>query len=108
MNRQQILDTIHGAITEVSPYASDLLMNASDIDRQHIYFVDLGINSIDYTEIALIVMSKLNVDLPIDVFTQTNCVNDVVDMFYELTACNSARVEEVAYSHCQFEASSGV
>jgi acyl carrier protein len=86
MDRREILNIIHSAIIEVSPYTVDFLTKTNEDRSRDFFFVDLGINSINYAEIAHIVMGKLNVNYPLDMFTRTNRINDVVEIFYDLTA----------------------
>jgi hypothetical protein len=86
MDKREILNMIHSAILEVAPYALDLLTLKKADKNQGLCFVDLGINSINYAEIAHIVMGKLHVDYPLDVFTRTNRIDDVVEIFYDLVA----------------------
>jgi acyl carrier protein len=85
MDKHEILNIIQSAIIEVSPGAEALLATRED-KNQDVFFVDLGINSIDYAEITYFVMEKLNVDYPLDIFTCTNRINDVVEIFYDLTS----------------------
>lgn len=86
MDKYEILNIIRSAIIEVSPYAAELMAIRSS-GTQNVYLVDLGINSIDYAQIVLIVMNKLEIDFPIDVFSRTNSINEVVDIFYDLASC---------------------
>lgn len=82
MEKHEILKIIHSAIIEVSPYAADILEKQENKDTKY-FFVDLGINSIDYAQIALILMHKLDIDISIEVFASTNSISDVVKIFYE-------------------------
>lgn len=84
MKKQEILEIIHEAIIEASPEAAELFEKNVAAKNSDMFFVDLGINSIEYAEIAYIVMSKLDVDRPLDIFVHTNRVNDVVDICYDL------------------------
>jgi acyl carrier protein len=84
MKKQEILEIINEAIIEASPEAAELFKKNVANKNKDIFFVDLGINSIEYAEIAYIVMNKLNVDHPLDIFVHTNCVNDVLDICYDL------------------------
>lgn len=86
MDRYEILNIIRSAIIEVSPYAAGL-MPMKAVGNQDFFLVDLGINSIDYAQVVLIVMNKLDIDFPIDVFARTNSINEVVDIFYDLVPC---------------------
>jgi acyl carrier protein len=86
MDRREILNIIYGAIIEVSPYTLDFLTKVNEDRSRDFFFVDLGINSINYAEIAHIVMDKLKVSYPLDIFARTNRINDVVDIFYDLTS----------------------
>ncbi|MES2824518.1 MAG: phosphopantetheine-binding protein [Pseudomonadota bacterium] len=86
MEKHDILNIIHCAIVEVSPCAAEYLAKKNSDRKQDIFFVDLGINSIDYAEIAHFVMGKLNIDFPLDIFTRTNRLDDVVEIFYDLTS----------------------
>ncbi|MES2674910.1 MAG: hypothetical protein V4660_11775 [Pseudomonadota bacterium] len=88
MDKHEILNIIHSAIIDVSPCAEELLATLKS-KSQNVFFVDLGINSIDYAEITYFVMEKLNVDYPLDIFTCTNRINDVVEIFYELTSAKA-------------------
>ncbi len=83
MTKLEILNTIHGAITEVSPSAAEVLSLKGDKINDS-FFVDLGINSINYAEIAYITMSKLNLVQPIDIFTCTNRISDIANILYDL------------------------
>lgn len=85
MERHEILSIIHDAILEVSPFAAEQLVDR-DIKNQDTLFIELGINSIDYAEIASIIMDHLNLDLSLDIFTRTNHIGDVVEIFYKLVA----------------------
>lgn len=80
MDKVEIISVVYGAIIEVSPFARDLLAKRSAKSISDLQFVDLGINSIDYAEIAQIVMARLNIALPIEVLARTNSINDVVDL----------------------------
>ncbi len=86
MDKHEILNIVHSAIVEVSPSAVELLKKRNRESSQDFFFVDLGINSIDYAEIAHFVMSKLSIDFPLDIFTCTNRISDVVEIFYDLTS----------------------
>jgi hypothetical protein len=88
MEKLEILDIIHSAIFEVSSYATDILMNSDSIMKQNICFIDLGINSIDYAEIADIVMRKLHIEHSLDIFTSTNSISDAADIFYDLISAS--------------------
>lgn len=83
MERHDIFNIIQNAILEVSPFAAEQLASR-DIERQDTLFIELGINSIDYAEIASIIMGHLNIDHSLDIFTKTNHINDVVDIFHKL------------------------
>jgi len=84
MEKCEILDIMRGAIINVSPYAEDLVSNKREFQNLNVCFVDLGINSIDYAEIMLIVMDKLNLDFSLDIFTGTNRIIDAVNIVYDL------------------------
>lgn len=104
MKRLEILNTIYTAIVEVSPSAAELLSPRSD-KMMDVFFVDLGINSIDYAEITYIVMNKLNVTQPVDIFTCTNRISDVVNILYglvnkEKNPCSAVGMDaSFSYSH---------
>lgn len=90
MEKPEILDVIREAIMDISPYAENLATATDrDLKNSNVCFVDLGINSINYAEIMLIVMDKLNLNFSLDMFTRTNNINDAVDILHDL---KSARV----------------
>jgi acyl carrier protein len=89
MNQHEIFQIICSAIIEVSSVASDLLGNIDDSKKEDLYFIDLGINSIDYAEIAHIVMGKLNLQYPLDIFAQTNNIKEASKIFHKLASSNS-------------------
>lgn len=84
MKKQEILEIIRDAIIEASPEAAELFEKNVAAKNRDIFFVDMGINSIEYAEIAYIVMNKLKVDCPLEIFARTNLVNDVVDICFDL------------------------
>lgn len=84
MKKQEILEIIHDAIIEASPEAAELFEKNVVAKNRNMFFVDMGINSIEYAEIAYIVMGKLSVDSSLEIFARTNRVNDVVDICYDL------------------------
>lgn len=88
MEKQKIWEIIYNAIVEVSPCAEEFLKNTMNFGEK-ICFVDLGINSIDYAEIAHIVMGKLDVNHSLDIFCCTNRISDAVDIFHKLTLKNN-------------------
>lgn len=94
MKRFEILNIIYDVISEVSPSAATMLPMGAD-KMPDIFFVDLGINSIDYAEIAHTVMDRLNVVQPIDIFTCTNRISDVVDILYNLANQENNPTKEV-------------
>lgn len=85
MDKQTIARIVLDAITEVSPFASELLQQKKQ-RYQDLMLVDLGINSIDYAEIAIIVMNRLGIDQSLEIFTCKNRISEVVDIFYDLIA----------------------
>ena len=101
MEKHQILSIVHKAIIEVSPYAAELLAKRGEHRNQDIFLVELGINSIYYAQIAHIVMNELNVDCPLDIFTCSNRIKDVVDIFYHLQGEQTESWQEnyFAYAH---------
>ena len=84
MDKLAILDIMRRTIVDVAPFAEDLLENSGDLKNLRVCFVDLGINSINYAEIMLIVMDKLNLDFSLEIFTRTNNISDAVDIVYGL------------------------
>lgn len=84
MERDAITSIVYGAIAEVSNYAGEILAENRNLEDQEVCLVDLGINSIDYAEIAMIVMDNLKISHSLDIFTRTNKLREVVDIFYEL------------------------
>jgi acyl carrier protein len=85
MERHEAFSVIQNAILEVSPFAAEQL-GGRDIEKQDASFIELGINSIDYAEIASIVMGHLDIDQSLDIFTSTNRISEVVDIFCKLMA----------------------
>lgn len=83
MEKSEIIRVIYSAIVEVSPYAAESLSKIKGGD-ENIFLVDLGINSIDYAQIANMVMNDLNIDRSLDVFARTNSIPEIVDIFFEL------------------------
>jgi acyl carrier protein len=88
LTRDKVLDVILSSINESSV---SLLGNlpCSEIES-HVCFVDLGINSISYAEIVTIAMEKLDVNIPLDDFGKTNCIADVVDIFFNRLVLDSS------------------
>lgn len=86
MEKQEILEIVHDAIIEASPESVELFEKNIKAKNYDIFFVDLGINSIEYAEIAYIVMDKLDIHYPLEIFTHTNRVNDVIDICYDLVS----------------------
>lgn len=86
MKKYEIFNMVHNAIIEVSPESADLFPKLDESKNNDLFFVDLGINSIEYAEIANIVMDKLNIVHSLDIFTCTNRISDVVEIFYDLTS----------------------
>jgi hypothetical protein len=86
MKKFEIFNMVHNAIIEVSPESADFFPAVDESKSSDLFFVDLGINSIEYAEIANIVMDKLNIVHSLDIFTCTNRISDVVEIFYELTS----------------------
>lgn len=90
MEKNEILNMLYEAITEISPYTSELLStsfgstNFGIRSQDNVCLVDLGINSIDYAQICHILMNRLKVSCSLEVFTSTNNINDIVDIFYEM------------------------
>lgn len=84
MKKQEILEMIHGAVIEISPDAAELFEKNVAAKNGEVFLVDLGINSIEYAEIAHILMDKLNIDQSLEAFAHTNRVNDVVDICIDL------------------------
>jgi acyl carrier protein len=85
MDKREILNVVYDAIIEVAPYTADFLTKKSESGNHNFFLVDLGVNSINYAEIAQIVMDKLHLVCPLDVFTCTNRIDDVAEIFYDLT-----------------------
>ena len=85
MERHEAFSVIQNAILEVSPFAAEQL-GSLNIEKQDTSFIELGINSIDYAEIASIVMGHLDIDHSLDIFTNTNRISEVVDIFCKLMA----------------------
>lgn len=85
MDKHQIADVLYDAIIEISPFAADLLASPDQLFDRDKFFVNLGINSIDYAQIANLVIKKLNIDCTLDVFTRTNNVKAVVDLLHQFT-----------------------
>ncbi len=84
MEKEQILDIIYSSIIQVSPFAAEQIEGKDYKSCKDIFFVDLGVNSIEYTEIAFILMDKLDVEVPLDLFVKTNRISEVADIFYQL------------------------
>lgn len=84
MEKHEICSIVHSAIVEASPGAAEFFTRKAEENSPDVFFVDLGINSIDYAEIANIVMDKLNIAHSLEIFTRTNRVNDVIEIFYDL------------------------
>ncbi|MEE8060031.1 MAG: phosphopantetheine-binding protein [Pseudomonadales bacterium] len=80
MTKQDLLEILLSAVKEVSS-VNEAFLSTLNPDTD-IYFVDLGVNSIDYAEIVTIIMEQLNVDLPLDDFAKTNSIRDVVDLLF--------------------------
>lgn len=84
MTKYETLTVLRSAIAEVSPEAARTLSNLTPEDISKMYLIDLGVNSIDYAEVAYIVMEKLDISQSIDVFSNTNRIGDLVEILYEL------------------------
>ena len=89
MEKYEILNIVYSTIIENFPSAAEFLEQGRQDLKQDIFFVDLGINSIDYAEIAHIVMDKLNIKHSLDVFTRSNRINEVVEIFHDLCVIRS-------------------
>ena len=98
MEKYEILNIIYSAINETSPYAKELLSTYCGERGKSASFVDLGINSIDYAEISSIVMDKLNITHTLDIFTSTNCISEVAQIFYDLLSVETHVAEATLYS----------
>lgn len=86
VDKGEILESLYAAISEVSPFAVDLLAKTGQkVDRKTL-LVDLGINSIDYAQVAHMVMEQLNINCSLDIFTKTNSISGIVDVLYQLAS----------------------
>ena len=85
MEKQHILQIFQDAIAEISPYAVEILTQVERGKNPDPLLIELGINSIDYAQIANIVMDKLSIDAALDIFTCTNRVSEVVEIFHRLS-----------------------
>lgn len=83
MEKNSLYDIVYSAIVEVSPYAAERYTKDAIRKNKALFFVDMGINSIEYTEIVNIVMSRLDLDIPLYHFVKNNNVCQVVDFLYE-------------------------
>lgn len=84
MTKYETLSVLHSAIAEVSPDAARTLASLAPEITSKMYLIDLGINSIDYAEVAYIVMDNLNISGSVDIFSNTNRIGDLVDILYTL------------------------
>jgi acyl carrier protein len=84
MEKYEILNVIYSAIAEASPNTAELLVEKASDKTQDFFLVDLGLNSINYAEIASIVMGHFDITHTLDIFTHTNRISDLVEIFYDL------------------------
>lgn len=85
MEKQHIFNALVDAIREVSPYARETIEGWEAERIEQAFLVDLGVSSIDYCQIANILMDQLDIHCAIDIFARTNNIHDVVDIFYHLS-----------------------
>jgi len=83
MTKYEITEILKRAIVETSPFGAELLTSGDLNDTTNFFLVDLGINSIDYTEIASKVMQELDIDIPLNTFANTNRLSDVIDILFD-------------------------
>lgn len=81
----EIIALLHSTISQVSPYSTDVIGQSSK-DFQERFLVDLGVNSIDYAEIATLMMDNLHVDLPLNTFYKVNKVRDIAEILHSSQA----------------------
>ncbi len=74
MSKQQVFETVKGAIREVLP---DLDPSQISIEKQ---LKDLGANSIDRMEVVTISMEALGLKLPLMTFAQVGNIEGLVDV----------------------------
>lgn len=84
MTKYETLTVLRSAIAEVSPDAARTLASLAPEVISKMYLIDLGVNSIDYAEVAYIVMDKLGISQSIDIFSNTNRIGDLVEILYGL------------------------
>lgn len=94
MDRQLVLNALVKAIKDVSPYAREEMEGWDENRLENAYLVDLGVSSIDYCQIANIVMEQLDVHCSIDVFVQANNIRDIVTLFCSLNFPHSHKMSE--------------
>ncbi len=77
-------DIFEVIVTAIRESSSAFIEPALGIDLDgKTCFVDLGINSIDYAEIMAIVMERLDIDMPLEEFVNTNNILEVVNIFID-------------------------
>lgn len=94
MDRQLVLNALVKAIKDVSPYAREEMEGWDEHRLENTYLVDLGVSSIDYCQIANIVMDQLDVHCPIDLFVQANNIRDIVTLFCSLNLAHNHNMSE--------------
>jgi len=82
-------------IQETSIYARELISQDSltpdDILLEGKCLVDYGINSIDYCKIASDITDSMNVSVPLDVFSKTNNIREIIDLITHINQTNNAQ-----------------
>lgn len=84
MSKQQVFETVKGAIREVLP---DLDPSQISIEKQ---LKDLGANSIDRMEVVTISMEALGLKLPLMTFAQVGNIEGLVDVLVEKSGAGQA------------------
>ncbi len=81
MTKSEILAIVMRSASQVSPLCAELMAAKLDLNND-ICLVDLGVNSIDYAEIALDIMAELDIDVPLRTLANKNKISEVVDLIF--------------------------
>lgn len=80
MNKESIVELLFETICEVSDYAKNELDSLQLDQTAKLHFIDLGVNSIDYAEVATIINAKVGIEIPLDIYAKTNSIGEVADL----------------------------
>ncbi len=83
VTKTEIVSLIKKLCIEQSPYCLELAKEPDFKIYDDTCLVDLGINSIDYTEISTIIMEELDVEINLTSLAQINKIEDIANIVYE-------------------------